>query len=233
MSEHRSSHLVGVIVALVVAAVVFIGVVFLVRTSGGLGYEPPATASTTGAQRGAVGVPRQLPLPRQHLGRARGRRQSQWVTYCPSTSIRVPANSTVTVTIKQYDTATALHNPFFDQVRGTVGGRHDRQRPADAAGRAPTRRATRSRSRRRPNAHETYLFVNVPLLGVSGQRAERGDDRRQAVPEAERDRVPVQDRARPGSTCGTATSPAERALAGLNRKASAVRWRRPATWPAR
>jgi hypothetical protein len=39
-----------------------------------------------------------------------------------STVLKVPAHSLVQVTIYQYDTATGLRNPFWSQVRGTVGG---------------------------------------------------------------------------------------------------------------
>jgi hypothetical protein len=54
-----------------------------------------------------------------------------WVSYLArkpngkwvhSTVFDVPANSTVTVTVYQFDTATELRNPFWGQVRGTVGG---------------------------------------------------------------------------------------------------------------
>lgn len=53
-----------------------------------------------------------------------------WVTYMAqdpsgnwhhSTIFKVPANTVVTMTILQYDTATGLRNPFFAQVRGTQG----------------------------------------------------------------------------------------------------------------
>ena len=39
-----------------------------------------------------------------------------------STVFQVPAHSLVHVTLYQYDTATGLRNPFWSQVRGTVGG---------------------------------------------------------------------------------------------------------------
>jgi heme/copper-type cytochrome/quinol oxidase subunit 2 len=45
--------------------------------------------------------------------------QGRWVH---STILQVPAHSLVHVTIYQYDTSTGLRNPFFSQVRGTVGG---------------------------------------------------------------------------------------------------------------
>ncbi|MDQ6816375.1 MAG: hypothetical protein M3018_03075 [Actinomycetota bacterium] len=39
-----------------------------------------------------------------------------------STIWKLPANTTVNVTVYQYDTATGLRNPFLAQVRGTLGG---------------------------------------------------------------------------------------------------------------
>ena len=38
-----------------------------------------------------------------------------------TTLFKVPAHSLVHVTVYQYDTATGLRNPFWSQVRGTVG----------------------------------------------------------------------------------------------------------------
>jgi hypothetical protein len=45
-----------------------------------------------------------------------------WVTYGPTSNLRVPAHSLVTVTIKQYDSGDVITNPFFAKVHGTVGG---------------------------------------------------------------------------------------------------------------
>jgi hypothetical protein len=44
--------------------------------------------------------------------------EGKWVH---STTLRVPANSLVTVTILQYDTATGLRNPYFGGPLGLVG----------------------------------------------------------------------------------------------------------------
>jgi hypothetical protein len=45
-----------------------------------------------------------------------------WPSYGPTNQYQVPAHSLVTVTIRQYDSGGALNNPWFDTVRGTVGG---------------------------------------------------------------------------------------------------------------
>ena len=44
-----------------------------------------------------------------------------WVSYS-NQNLRVPANTTVVVTIKQYDSGGALNNSCFANVIGTVGG---------------------------------------------------------------------------------------------------------------
>lgn len=45
-----------------------------------------------------------------------------WVTYGPTSALKVPAHALVTVTIDQYDSGGTITNPFFATVRGTVGG---------------------------------------------------------------------------------------------------------------
>lgn len=44
-----------------------------------------------------------------------------WVTYS-NDNVVVPPNTTVDVTIDQYDSGGAVNNPFFDSVVGTIGG---------------------------------------------------------------------------------------------------------------
>jgi hypothetical protein len=45
-----------------------------------------------------------------------------WPSYGPTNQYQVPAHSLVTVYIRQYDSGGSLNNPWFDKVRGTVGG---------------------------------------------------------------------------------------------------------------
>jgi hypothetical protein len=45
-----------------------------------------------------------------------------WPTYGPTNQYQVPAHALVTVYIRQYDSGGSLNSPFFDTVRGTVGG---------------------------------------------------------------------------------------------------------------
>lgn len=46
-----------------------------------------------------------------------------WVSYLPTTILKVPANSVVTIAIDQEDGASGLRNPFWAQARGIVGGK--------------------------------------------------------------------------------------------------------------
>jgi hypothetical protein len=46
-----------------------------------------------------------------------------WVSYLPTTILKVPANSVITVQIDQEDTPSGLRNPFWGQAQGIVGGK--------------------------------------------------------------------------------------------------------------
>lgn len=45
-----------------------------------------------------------------------------WVSYLPTTILRVPANSVINMQIDQEDGASGLRNPFWGKVFGTEGG---------------------------------------------------------------------------------------------------------------
>jgi hypothetical protein len=160
VTEGTNRHVVGVAVALVAVAALFVVLVVVVRAGSGLGYEPAATRSTTGASISLSAFPDSMVCHGSGGGP-----HPEWVSYCPSTSIKLPANTTVTVTIYQYDSSTSLHNPFFDQVRGTVGGTMTVNGRAmtglspDAAGHTFTIQTP-------PDEREYPLFVSVPLMGV-------------------------------------------------------------------
>jgi hypothetical protein len=165
MQASRGRKLLGVLLTLLVLLLVFAGLVVGTRSIKGLGYEPAAVAATSGpsitlgvfpdsfACHGANGGPGGGPHP-------------DWVTYCPSTNIQVPAYSTITVTIKQYDTGGSVHNPFFASVKGTVGnvmllnGTPVTQADPNNVGHTFTVQSP-------PDTTQTQLFVNVPLPGVA------------------------------------------------------------------
>jgi hypothetical protein len=104
-----------------VAAGVALAVAFTVSYVGGwLVREPGAVTA---------GTPARLTL--QTVATLGYGSNPDWVSYLSrngrgewkrNTTLRVPANSVVTVTIYQYDTATGLRNPFWGRVRGTAGG---------------------------------------------------------------------------------------------------------------
>lgn len=45
-----------------------------------------------------------------------------WVSYLPTTILKVPANSVVTISIDQEDGATGLRNSYWSKAQGVIGG---------------------------------------------------------------------------------------------------------------
>ncbi|TMD15922.1 MAG: hypothetical protein E6J00_01775 [Chloroflexi bacterium] len=155
----RLSWVVGSVVAVILVVVAFLGA-FVLRAPGPL--QGPTTnihLETVAAVNQAVEWARPNdPHP-------------DWVSYLPTTILRVPANATIKVTIDQEDGATGLRNPFWGQVQGTDGNKmhvkytddNGNQQEADMTSIDPTRAA------------HTFavpdLGVFVPLLGVSDNAA--------------------------------------------------------------
>jgi hypothetical protein len=111
----RTARIVAVAVGTVfgVALIVYYIASFLV-------IAPPTVAATT-----------QRHLTLQTVASFGHPPHDTWVSYLVrdsngkwvhSTIFEVPAYSTVSVTVYQFDTATGLRNPFWGQPRGTVGG---------------------------------------------------------------------------------------------------------------
>ena len=86
------------------------------------------------------------------------------MTYCPTTTFEVPANSVITVTISQYDSASGLYNDFFAKVQGTVDGtaKYNDQAMSEVKSEDPGHTFTIQSQPDEPNP----LFVSVPLIGV-------------------------------------------------------------------
>jgi hypothetical protein len=88
-----------------------------------------------------------------------------WVSYGPSTDLRAPAHSLVTVTIDQYDSGGTITNPYFAKVHGTVdgtmtvNGKSETQTNADAVGHTFTIHAAPT--------NQDPLYVSVPLPAQS------------------------------------------------------------------
>lgn len=112
-------------VAIGAAAVAVTGVIL----SSASAQPSPLTATVNGTAQTTQGV-----LPHAFLSLAtypdslqgvhgkNGGVHPDWVTYGPSTNLRVPEHSLVTVTIKQYDSGDVITDPYFATPRGTVGG---------------------------------------------------------------------------------------------------------------
>ena len=118
-------HSVGFVIGLVASIILGFGIVALVglglRSNEGLGYEPGVlTATPTGPNSATLNLSTFPDSQVCHPNTPNP--QIGWVTYCPSTTWELPANSLITVVIKQYDSASGLYNDFFQKVQGTVGG---------------------------------------------------------------------------------------------------------------
>jgi hypothetical protein len=87
-----------------------------------------------------------------------------WVSYGPSSDLRVPAHALVTVTINQYDGGETITNPYFASVHGTVdgtetvNGKSVTKVDPDAVGHTFTIHAAPT--------NQDPLFVSVPLPAV-------------------------------------------------------------------
>ncbi len=88
-----------------------------------------------------------------------------WVTYCPSTNFELPANSLVTVIIDNYDGQTALHNDYFSQVLGTVGGTETVNGKTMSQVDASTVSHTFTIQSKPGSDHP--MFISVPVVGVA------------------------------------------------------------------
>jgi len=90
-----------------------------------------------------------------------------WPFYWPSTTLQVPANSLITVTIKQYDSGGRVFNNYWAKVHGTVDG------TMTVNGKTvtevdPTRVAHTFTVHQYPESGQPYLFLSVPLPDLGG-----------------------------------------------------------------
>jgi len=121
LKQHASGIVIGVIGALILGFAILAALWRGVAGISGLGYEPGVLrASKTGANTATISL---STFPdSQVCHQDADAQQREWVSYCPSTTLEVPANSLITVVINNYDGATTLVNNYFRQVQGTVGG---------------------------------------------------------------------------------------------------------------
>lgn len=110
------------------ALTVLVGVAFVALLGFVLHQRPSPALAATSRPAATGAVPRasiHLSTYPDSLAGEHGKdggAEPDWVSYGPTTTLTVPANSLVTVTISQYDGGEAITNPWFGQVHGTVGG---------------------------------------------------------------------------------------------------------------
>lgn len=164
MKQHSSGLVIGVVLSLIIGfgvlAVVWLGL----RSSASLGNEPPIyQAQKTGPNSATLTIATYPDSQVCHPDAPEP--QIGWVSYCPSTSFELPPNSTITVVISNYDSATELHNGYFRQVQGTVGSvemvNNKPVSQVDVGNVAHT--FTIQSKPDDPNP----LFVSVPVVGVA------------------------------------------------------------------
>jgi hypothetical protein len=164
MKRHSPGFFIGIAASIILGFGIIAGIFLGLRSAQGLGYEPGVLQATkTGPNSATLNL---STYPDSMVCHAdAGNPQITWVTYCPSTTWEVPANSLITVVINQYDSASGLYNDFFQTVQGTVGGiamsnnKPMSQINADDAAHTFTLQSTPDE----PNP----IFVSVPLLGVA------------------------------------------------------------------
>lgn len=169
MKRLSPGFVIGLVVSIILGFGIVAGIWLGLDSITGLGYEPAVLQATkTGPSSATIGL---ATFPNGHVCHAdAGAPQVDWVTFCSSTNLQgtnleVPANSVITVVIKQYDTPTGLVNGYFRQVLGTIGGiallnkKPFSQISADVPGHTFTLQSP-------PNSPYP-IFVNVPLAGVS------------------------------------------------------------------
>ena len=120
MKQYSSAFVIGIVASIILGFGVIAGIFLALRSAQGLGYEPGVLQATkTGPNSATLNLSTfgdsqvcHPDAPNPEIG---------WVTYCPSTTWELPANSLITVVIKQYDGASGFYNDFFQKVQGTVG----------------------------------------------------------------------------------------------------------------
>jgi hypothetical protein len=83
----------------------------------------------------------------------------------------LPANSTVTIIIANFDGQTELHNDFFDQVRGTVDGTETVNGQTVSQVDASTVSHTFTIQSKPGTDPADQMFISVPVVGVPDDAA--------------------------------------------------------------
>ena len=163
MKQHSPRFVLGVVASIIFGFAILAGIALGLHSDAGLGYQPPALQATkTGPHSATLNL---STFPDSMICHAdQGNPQINWVTYCPTTSFELPANSLITVVIKQYDSSSGLYNDFFQKVQGTVGGvaTYNNKPMSQLA----TKNIAHTFTIQSPPNTPNPLFVSVPLVGV-------------------------------------------------------------------
>lgn len=163
MKRHSSGFVFGIVASIILGFGVVAGIVVGLRSIEGLGYEPNVLQATkTGPNSATLNIS-VFPdsqvchpdAPNPELG---------WVTYCNSTNWELPANSLITVIVKQYDSSTGVLNDFFQHVQGTVDG--TAMYNNKSMGQLKNEDIAHTFTIQSTPDETEPLFVSVPLLGV-------------------------------------------------------------------
>lgn len=164
------ARLAGLVIAFVIGFLFWFGVRLALANASDLGYEPHVIHATiTGPHSASLSLSTWPDSMQCHGsgGAPGGGPHPDWVTYCPSTSLQVPANSTITVTIKNYDAGDTVKNPFFDRVHGTIGGIEYVDGKATSGFKFSQDVAHTFTLQSVPNS-PAQLFVSAPMAPVKG-----------------------------------------------------------------
>jgi hypothetical protein len=164
LKRHSTGFYFGIVVSIIAGFAVLVAVWVGLGSIQGLGFNP-ATLQATKTGPGSATLNLSTFPDSMVCHPDAPNPQINWVTYCPSTTWELPANSVITVVVKQYDSASGLYNDFFNTVQGTVGGvAMYNNKPMSKLNSADIAHTFTIQS----TPDETNpIFVSVPLLGVA------------------------------------------------------------------
>jgi hypothetical protein len=164
LKQRSPAFIFGIVASLVLGFGIVAGIFVGLRSIQGLGYEPDVLQATkTGPNSAELDI---STFPDSQVCHPNDPNpEIGWVSYCPSTTFELPPNSTITVVIKQYDSASGLYNDFFQNVQGTIGGvALYNNKPMSQLKEEDIAHTFTLQS---PPDSDHPIFVSVPLLGVA------------------------------------------------------------------
>ena len=168
MKQRSSGFVIGITLSIILGFGIVALIALGLRSITGLGYEPPVLQATkTGSNTAELDL---STYPDSHVCHPDAPvPEINWVTYCSTTNVQgtnieLPANSLITVVIKQYDTPTGLENNFFQTVQGTVG--NVAMYNGKPMGQLKVEDVAHTFTIQSQPDETNPLFVSVPLLGV-------------------------------------------------------------------